>query len=474
MSRLFGALWPRNMVGQIVLVAAIALFVAQATGAILLMGTMRARALNEAAIVLTTRMGNYVERQIERDQPRANKVKTLNRPMQPVFLVIEPLPLAPVGFEPFPEFAQRASEMFDQGNIPLSNIRLSVGPITNLPAEISAQQLTRAKRRLEHKSAGGVPNEAVLLSARLKDGRWISGVTSVRPREFRSIMMLLLQTALLYLAVLIPLLLIARRIAKPLLELKQHVQKIGADNDFEPIAESGPHDVRNLIAAFNNMQVRVSSLLGEKDVMLGAIGHDLKTPLASLRVRIESVEDDDEREKMAATVEEMTRMLDDILTLARNGKSGEALQRTDISALVESVTEDFNNVGKPIGYVTGDVRIVATVRPILLRRAIRNLIENALQHAGNAEVSVTANATNVAITISDNGPGVPTAQMESLFEPFARAEQSRGRNTGGSGLGLTIARAIARNHNGDVTLQNRAATAHQPSGLKATITLPIV
>jgi signal transduction histidine kinase len=284
---------------------------------------------------------------------------------------------------------------------------------------------------------------------------------------------LLLQTVILYFAVLLPLLLIARRIAAPLIDLKQRVQSIGGNTDFEPMVPAGPDDVRNLIGAFNTMQVRVASLLSEKDVMLGAIGHDLKTPLASLRVRIESVDDDDEREKMASTVEEMTQMLDDILTLARNGKSGEAMQRTEIVALVESATLDFIDVGHPVKFVETDTRIIAPVRPILLRRAIRNLIDNAVQHGGNALVSVKSVDGNVQISIDDNGPGIPVEQSKKLFEPFARSEQSRGRATGGSGLGLTIARAIARNHNGDVVLQNRATDGGAPSGLTAIIRFPL-
>jgi signal transduction histidine kinase len=474
MLLIFKSLWPRNMVGQIVVVAAIALFAAQAMGAVLLMGTMRARALNEAAIVLTTRMGNYVERQAERGRPIGARGQLVNRPTHPVYLFIEPKPLAPAGFEPFAEFQQRATDMFEQGNIPLTEVRFSVGPLQNLPREIVAQQIKRAQRRLEHRTPIGISNEAVLLSARTRDGQWISGVTSVRPREARSILMLLLQTVLLYLAVLIPLLLMARRIAKPLVALKQSVQRIGANNDFEPIALTGPDDVRNLVSAFNNMQIRVASLLSEKDVMLGAIGHDLKTPLASLRVRIESVEDDEERDKMAATVEEMTQMLDDILTLARNGNSGEAVQRTDIGALTESVTLDYHTAGQPVEFAESEDRIILPVRPILLRRAIRNLIDNAVQHGGNAMVAVKIADAKVRISIDDNGPGIPDDQIEALFEPFARAEQSRGRATGGSGLGLTIARAIARNLNGDITLRNRAADGERPSGLTALISLPVV
>ncbi len=473
MARIISRVWPRSLVGQIVLVAAIALFVAQAFGAFMLLGTMRARALNEATITLVQRMGNHVERQAEAGKAAIDQSKFKTKPNQPVFMEFGSAPITVTNFEVVPEFQDRAIEMFEMGNTPLSNVTLRVGDLKDVPAEIRAQQIARAKRRLQHRSFLGVPREAMLLTAQTSDGRWISGVTSVRPRERRSLWALFFQTVMLYFAVLIPLLLIARRIAKPLAGLKESVQLIGGNEEFVPMQPAGPDDVRNLMTAFNAMQVRVSSLLFEKDVMLGAIGHDLKTPLASLRVRIESVDDDTEREKMAATVEEMVQMLDDILTLARNGKSGEDAVRTDIGALVDSVVQDFSGILPSTEFIPPSERIVATVRPILLRRAIRNLIDNAIKHGGGVLVSITSDASRLQILVDDNGPGIAPDQLEALFEPFARAEASRGRATGGSGLGLTIARAIARNHNGDIVLRNRDLGEDGSTGLCAIIDLPL-
>ena len=473
MRRISAYLWPRSLVGQIVMVAAIALFVAQVIGALLLLGSMRARALNEATIVLVQRVDNYADRVIETDKSQSNRSKISNLPRHAVYMTSATAPLAPKAFETASELQERAIEMFELGNTPLRGISVRVGPIQNLPSEIRMQQIKRAKMRLAKRSLQMLPNEVVILSAQASDGRWINGVTSVRRSERRSIWTLLFQTALLYFAVLIPLLLIARRISKPLAQLKHGVQRIGANAEFVPLQPAGPDDVRDLMSAFNAMQVRVSSLLSEKDVMLGAIGHDLKTPLASLRVRIESVDDDAEREKMAATVEEMVQILDDILTLARNGKSGEEALRTDIGALVDSVAQDFAGATFPIHFDPPTDRIIATVRPILLRRAIRNLIDNAIKHWGGAMVTINIDASRLLIMVNDNGPGIASDQIEALFEPFARAEESRGRVTGGSGLGLTIARAIARNHNGDVVLRNRGADGDTVSGLTAIIDLPL-
>jgi signal transduction histidine kinase len=230
--------------------------------------------------------------------------------------------------------------------------------------------------------------------------------------------------------------------------------------EVEPMPSEGPNDVRQLIDSFNLMHARVSTLLGEKDVMLGAIGHDLKTPLASLRVRVESVEDDADREKMVETIDEMVTILDDILMLARLGKSGEALQSVDIGALAESIAGEF----PAASFTETEGRIVAQVRPVLLRRALRNLIGNAVTYGKTASIAVHQAGPTTKVDICDDGPGIPQELMEGIFEPFTRTDASRNRGTGGSGLGLTIARAIARSHGGDVTLENRSE-----GGLRATI-----
>jgi signal transduction histidine kinase len=257
----------------------------------------------------------------------------------------------------------------------------------------------------------------------------------------------------------------ARRIAKPLRALTERVGDVGLTNDRAPMEPRGPSDVRELIDAFNTAEARLSSLLTEKDVMLGAIGHDLKTPLASLRVRIENVEDNADREKMAATVDEMATILDDILVFARLGKSAEEVQQTDLAALVETVVDDLPEDAN-IRFEPGE-RFIAPVRPVLIRRALRNLVSNALKYGGNADLHIKREGRRINLIVEDNGPGIPPEQMEGIFEPFARAETSRNRASGGTGLGLTIARAIARAHRGDVLIRNKPE-----GGVEATLWLP--
>lgn len=473
MGRMGKFLWPRSLYGQILLVTALALFVAQAVSAAMLMSGTRGRSIAETSTMIVTRVANHIERE-EASGVAIGSKETWKSPRRdgrqrrrgpPVVIIVSNAPLSIARFEPQEDIAKRARDFLGQGDIELRDVRLSVGAIRLLPPELRNSQMRRWNAARLRRPDQPIPKHAVLFSAQLPDGRWINATGLIRPTDTASIVALLMQTLLLYAAVMIPLALVARKIAKPLARLNERVERVGLTDEIAPMATDGPDDIRRLIASFNAMQSRVSALLGEKDVMLGAIGHDLKTPLAALRVRIESVEDDSERNKMAATIDEMATILDDILTLARLGKSGEPSQRTDIGALVGSIAEEC-----PGAMLTEPhQRIVANVRPILLRRALRNLIGNAITYGKIAVVSIKQNEGALQIIIEDDGPGIAPGMIDLMFEPFARAETSRSRATGGSGLGLTIARAIARAHNGDVVLENRAE-----GGVRALIILPTV
>jgi len=261
--------------------------------------------------------------------------------------------------------------------------------------------------------------------------------------------------------------LLLRRITQPLAALTRRLDTFArtreTDGQLDP---SGPEDTRRLTAAHNAMEGRISALLHEKDVMLGAIGHDLKTPLAALRVRIESVEDDAERERMAATIEDIARTLDDILSLARVGRPTDPLEPTDLNALVCSVVEEFEDMGEPVTFEAGE-RIVLSMRATWLRRALRNLIGNALRYGKSAAVSLGREGDDAVVRVADKGPGIPEADLARMVEPFARGEGSRNRSTGGAGLGLALARAIAEQHGGRLILANRPE-----GGLKVELRLP--
>jgi len=281
------------------------------------------------------------------------------------------------------------------------------------------------------------------------------------------------QTLLLYVVLVGGLAWLLRRITRPIAALTKRVEHFAATRELDGQLEpSGPDDTRRLIAAHNAMEGRIAALLDEKDVMLGAIGHDLKTPLAALRVRIESVEDDAERAKMAASIEDITRSLDDILSLARVGRPSDPLERTDLAALLAAVVEEFEDMGEPVE-LADTQRLAMPLRATWLRRALRNLIENALRYGERARISLAREGRQAVVRIEDDGPGIPEGEILAMMEPFARGDGSRNRETGGSGLGLALARAIADQHGGTLTLSNRLGAGGKVAGLVAELRLPI-
>jgi len=294
----------------------------------------------------------------------------------------------------------------------------------------------------------------------------------------RALGSLIFQTLVLYVVLVGGLAVLLRRITRPLAALKARVEQFAetraTDGQIEP---TGPADMRRLIAAHNAMEARIAALIDEKDVMLGAIGHDLKTPLAALRVRIESVEDEVERARMAASIEDITRSLDDILSLARVGRPTDPLERTELAALVASVVEEYEDMGEPVELAETQ-RIATPLRATWMRRALRNLVGNALRYGGSAKVSVLrepgAEGNGWALVrIEDEGPGIADAEIVHMLEPFVRGEASRNRETGGAGLGLTLARAIAEQHGGTLLLANRRGAGGKIAGLVAELRLPL-
>ncbi len=254
------------------------------------------------------------------------------------------------------------------------------------------------------------------------------------------------------------------RITGPLRRLSVASERLGRGEDMEPVKPTGPTEVRDLTAAFAIMQRRLTRFVEDRTRMLAAIGHDLRSPLTALRVRTEMVDDAETRYALTSSIEEMQGMLDATLSYARGVSASEPSERVLVGQLLSDINQTITT---PATLVPGP-EVAVSVRPFAFRRAVRNLIENAQRYGANARVSHDVEGDVLAIRIADNGPGIPDNLLEDVFAPFHRLEQSRSLDTGGHGLGLSIARGILRAHGGDVVLSNSPE-----GGLIATITLPI-
>ncbi|GAB2177493.1 ATP-binding protein [Dongia sp. agr-C8] len=256
-----------------------------------------------------------------------------------------------------------------------------------------------------------------------------------------------------------------RRVTRPLESLTRAAEALGRSGRTEALQETGASEVRRAARAFNEMQGRIRRLLEDRMQMVAAISHDLRTPITRLKLRAEFVEDPEQREKMLRDLDEMEAMIKETLALAREDANPEARARLDLKQLVADSVEGMAHVTLEIDPALKDASIEA--QPIALKRAVANLVENAVVYGKSARVRLGQTPKEFEIGIADDGPGIPEAELERVFRPFYRLEASRNRESGGAGLGLAIARSVVRAHGGDILLKNRP-----DGGLQATVTLP--
>lgn len=330
-------------------------------------------------------------------------------------------------------------------------------------------ELASARRRDEAPDAlppGVEPPMCWLVDLKLEDGQSLRLAVDTPPRlvgENRAFDPIYL--AILALAVGVLALIVARMAAAPLRSLAEAAGELGRDLDRPPLPEAGPAEVAAAARAFNAMQTRLQGHVAGRTQMLAAITHDLQTPLTRLRLRLEKVADPALKARLVADLAAMQDLVREGLDLARSQETAEAFATVDLDSLLESLVADAADAGEAARLVAGaglDVR----ARPQALRRCIANLIDNALTYGGGAEVSAEAERGDVVVRVRDHGPGLPEDKIEAVFEPFMRLEDSRSRDTGGSGLGLTIARALAERNGGSLELRN-----HPDGGLEAVLRL---
>ena len=306
----------------------------------------------------------------------------------------------------------------------------------------------------------------IRLAVQLDDGQWLSvfapGPTPLGPM----IAELALQAAALYLVLIGLALLLLRRSGRSLRQLAEASNNLLGPAPHPPLPVEGPRDIRALITSFNAMEQRLSAMVREKNIMLGALGHDLRTPLTALRLEADGVADDDTRDAMVGTIEAMHAQLENILTLARfDGEAARA--RFDAAVTVAAVVDAYRSTGQSVRFEPLDATIILDGNEEALRQALRNLVDNALRYAGAAEVTLVGGDTHAVMAVADHGPGIPPARIAEAVAPFGQLEPSRSGGNG-HGLGLAIVEAVARLHGGRLEL-----AANAPSGLIARLHLPL-
>ncbi|PZP24019.1 MAG: two-component sensor histidine kinase [Pseudomonas kuykendallii] len=257
----------------------------------------------------------------------------------------------------------------------------------------------------------------------------------------------------------------ARLLTRPIRQLSAAAERLSENIDSAPLAEGGPQEVRKAARSFNRMQARIREQIAQRSRILTAVSHDLRTPLARIKLRVEELEDGHLRTRMSHDLGEMTAMLDATLAYLREQRTSETQHLFDLQSLVESLVENAQDNGAAVS-VVGACRPLHT-QPQALRSCLNNLLDNALRYAGHARIELHESEGQVDVRVIDNGPGIPAEQREAVFEPFFRLESSRNRNSGGVGLGLSIAREAALRLGGELLLEDSPG-----GGLSAVLRLP--
>ena len=292
------------------------------------------------------------------------------------------------------------------------------------------------------------------LDVRLSDGQWVR-ISALRETSAPALSNDLITNLLITMIIVTAVVMIAvRQATKPLKHLAEAADMLGRNLDAPPLAEEGPAETRRAAQAFNRMQGRIKRLVDERARALAAVSHDLRTPLTRLRLRTELVDDEKLRDQLATDLDAMSAMIDSTLDYLRGLQDSEVARPIDMNALLQSLAEDAEVLGKNI-CVEGVAQYPYTGRLTALRRALQNLIDNAIKYGHSARIRIEDDTTTLRLIVEDEGPGIPLAELGRVTEPFYRPDASRSRATGGVGLGLSIVKDIALMHGGELVLSNR-------------------
>ena len=298
---------------------------------------------------------------------------------------------------------------------------------------------------------------ALLIQAPFSASRWL---LLLAPSALTLITVLLFVVFLSFYAV--------RWIIAPLSAVAAAAQSFGRSTDDDRLVpRSGPQEIAQVADALNDMRTRIRALLDDHTRMLAAISHDLRTPLTRLRLRAERLADRDAADGLLHEIASITHMLDETLNYLRRDGRSESPSRVDLPSLLQTVCTEFADVGHAVAY-EGPARATWTCRPHILARALSNVVDNAVKHGSSVTVTLRVGERTAVIDVSDDGPGIPSALRDRVFDPFFKGDAARGAvNRSGFGLGLSIARDVVKSHGGEIDLVDRA-----PHGLVVRMLLP--
>ncbi|MCB1527394.1 MAG: hypothetical protein KDJ45_06810 [Hyphomicrobiaceae bacterium] len=312
-----------------------------------------------------------------------------------------------------------------------------------------------------------IATHTTLLSLKLKDSTWLNvTLAKVQPTQIAA-PSFLISSFVGALGVITLAILLSRWLTRPLDRLTDSAGLLflSAESGHDVI-EEGTREVRTLAAAINEMHRRIRRLVNDRTQMLAAISHDLRTPLTRLRLRANAIADIKTRIAFEHDIAEMEQMIDAALGFMRENSEKEPVEPVDVAAILQTIADEASDCGQQVT-IELPRKLIVRGRHLALKRAIANLVQNAVKYGGAAVVRARELPNEIIIAVADSGPGIPNEQLEAVFSPFYRLDDARSRSTGGYGLGLAVARTIARSHGGDVTLSNRDA-----GGLQATLRLP--
>lgn len=462
-------LLPRSLFWRLMLVLVLGLILAQVIGSAIL--------LKDRADLLQYNIGRHlidrvttVVRLINESRPedRARIIQAFDSPEFHVSINKLPRPQADNAIT-----TTRLAEILHRKLPENENVLVSIIPMY----EGEDKPRTRQHEQTMHRSSHDDDRPARSWRARfsgfqaqvqLQSGEWLSFYRPVPPDIQSRHEKLVAYLAILVISIVLLSFIAVRYVTKPLKLLANAADDLGRDIKSTPLDEKGPAEVRRAARAFNTMQHRLRRYIEDRGEILAAVSHDLKTPITRLRLRSEMLADEQVQQKFNHDLDDMEQMVNATLDFMRGTESSEKPVPVDIMAMLDALRDDMNDLGLKVELEPAELKPYRA-RPLLLKRCLTNLIENAVRYGGEARIRVEQGREQLQIIIADSGPGIAEAERERIFRPFVRGESSRSRDTGGSGLGLSIARNIARAHGGELTLRSGEGGV----GLEAVVSLPV-